>query len=106
MSIVMPFVELSHPSPNHYSGVATVGEHLLPKKQPSARFQVSSPNGLRDFVMRNPSIGQYLSVHKDSFSYPPSNRRLEEAVVVEWSLILKRRLLILLLPPDLRKLVV
>ncbi|GBN92782.1 hypothetical protein AVEN_110080-1 [Araneus ventricosus] len=27
------------------------------------------------------SIGQYLSVHKDSFSNPPTNRRLEEAVV-------------------------
>ncbi|GBM51993.1 hypothetical protein AVEN_32115-1 [Araneus ventricosus] len=30
---------------------------------------------------RNQSIGQYLSVHKDSFSNPPTNRRLEEAVV-------------------------
>ncbi|GBM63493.1 hypothetical protein AVEN_87333-1 [Araneus ventricosus] len=29
----------------------------------------------------NQSIGQYLSVHKDSFSNPPTNRRLEEAVV-------------------------
>ncbi|GBN32156.1 hypothetical protein AVEN_136394-1 [Araneus ventricosus] len=29
----------------------------------------------------NQSIGQYLSVHKDSFSNPPTNRRLEEAIV-------------------------
>ncbi|GBN57013.1 hypothetical protein AVEN_16476-1 [Araneus ventricosus] len=31
------------------------------------------------------SIGQYSSVHKDSFSNPPTNRRLEEEVVVDWS---------------------
>ncbi|GBL67263.1 hypothetical protein AVEN_201904-1, partial [Araneus ventricosus] len=31
----------------------------------------------------NQSIGQYLSVHKDSFSNPPDNRRLEEVVVVD-----------------------
>ncbi|GBL98947.1 hypothetical protein AVEN_227471-1 [Araneus ventricosus] len=35
-------------------------------------------------IVRNQSIGQYLSVHKDSFSNPPTNRRLEEAVVVDW----------------------
>ncbi|GBM49197.1 hypothetical protein AVEN_103809-2-1, partial [Araneus ventricosus] len=29
------------------------------------------------------SIGLYLSIHKDSFSNPPTNRRLEEAVVVD-----------------------
>ncbi|GBN21751.1 hypothetical protein AVEN_171331-1 [Araneus ventricosus] len=29
----------------------------------------------------NQSIGQYLSVHKDFFGHPPTNRRLEEAVV-------------------------
>ncbi|GBN95572.1 hypothetical protein AVEN_125611-1 [Araneus ventricosus] len=34
--------------------------------------------------IRNHSIGQYLSVHKDSFSNPPTNRRLEEAVVGDW----------------------
>ncbi|GBO20744.1 hypothetical protein AVEN_84296-1 [Araneus ventricosus] len=33
---------------------------------------------------RNQSIGQYLSVHKDSYSNPPTNRRLEEAVVGDW----------------------
>ncbi|GBL96657.1 hypothetical protein AVEN_207817-1 [Araneus ventricosus] len=33
---------------------------------------------------RNPSFGQYLPVHKDSFSNPPTNRRLDEAVVVDW----------------------
>ncbi|GBO33117.1 hypothetical protein AVEN_169249-1 [Araneus ventricosus] len=32
----------------------------------------------------NQSIGQYLSVQKDSFSHPPTNRRLEEAVVDDW----------------------
>ncbi|GBN07394.1 hypothetical protein AVEN_146600-1 [Araneus ventricosus] len=26
-------------------------------------------------LLRNQSIGQYLSVHKDSFSNPPTNRR-------------------------------
>ncbi|GBM76972.1 hypothetical protein AVEN_161455-1, partial [Araneus ventricosus] len=31
----------------------------------------------------NQSIGQYLSVHKDSFRNPPTNRRLEDAVVVD-----------------------
>ncbi|GBO31340.1 hypothetical protein AVEN_19631-1 [Araneus ventricosus] len=29
----------------------------------------------------NQSIGQYLSVHYDSFSNPPTNRCLEEAVI-------------------------
>ncbi|GBN41842.1 hypothetical protein AVEN_196065-1 [Araneus ventricosus] len=37
----------------------------------------------------NQSIGQYLSVHKDSFSNPPTNRRLEEAVVVDWPKMMK-----------------
>ncbi|GBM08079.1 hypothetical protein AVEN_122993-1 [Araneus ventricosus] len=31
----------------------------------------------------NQFIGQYLSVHKDSFSNLPTNRRLEEAAVVD-----------------------
>ncbi|GBO15679.1 hypothetical protein AVEN_153441-1, partial [Araneus ventricosus] len=31
----------------------------------------------------NQSVGQNLSVHKDSFSNPPTNRTLEEAVVVD-----------------------
>ncbi|GBL88920.1 hypothetical protein AVEN_159012-1 [Araneus ventricosus] len=31
----------------------------------------------------NQSIGQYLSVHKDSFSNTPTNRRFEEAIVVD-----------------------
>ncbi|GBO13146.1 hypothetical protein AVEN_90963-1 [Araneus ventricosus] len=37
----------------------------------------------------NQSIGQYLSVHKDSFSNPPNNRRLEEAVVGDWPKMMK-----------------
>ncbi|GBN20717.1 hypothetical protein AVEN_125103-1 [Araneus ventricosus] len=37
----------------------------------------------------NQSIGQYLSVHKDSSNNPPTNRRLEEAVVVDWSKMMK-----------------
>ncbi|GBM12099.1 hypothetical protein AVEN_245493-1 [Araneus ventricosus] len=37
----------------------------------------------------NQSIGQYLSIHKDSFSDPPTNRRLEEAVVVDWPKMMK-----------------
>ncbi|GBM02857.1 hypothetical protein AVEN_52034-1 [Araneus ventricosus] len=37
----------------------------------------------------NQSIGQYLSIHKDSFSHPPTNRRLEEAVVLDWSKVMK-----------------
>ncbi|GBM97249.1 hypothetical protein AVEN_254933-1 [Araneus ventricosus] len=37
----------------------------------------------------NQSIGQYLSVHKDSFSHPPTNRRLEEAVVGDWPKMMK-----------------
>ncbi|GBM71078.1 hypothetical protein AVEN_186647-1 [Araneus ventricosus] len=32
----------------------------------------------------NQSIDQYLSIHKDSFSNQPTNRRLEEAVVIDW----------------------
>ncbi|GBM02185.1 hypothetical protein AVEN_190604-1 [Araneus ventricosus] len=35
-------------------------------------------------LQRNQSIGQYLSVHKDSFSNPPTNRGVEEAIVVDW----------------------
>ncbi|GBM83716.1 hypothetical protein AVEN_271706-1 [Araneus ventricosus] len=31
----------------------------------------------------NQSIGQ-PSVHKDSFGNPPTNRRIEEVVVVDW----------------------
>ncbi|GBL79593.1 hypothetical protein AVEN_139738-1, partial [Araneus ventricosus] len=37
----------------------------------------------------NQSIDQYLFVHKDPFSNPPTNRRLVEAVVVDWSKIMK-----------------
>ncbi|GBN54974.1 hypothetical protein AVEN_261492-1 [Araneus ventricosus] len=37
----------------------------------------------------NQSIGQYLSVHKGSFSNPPTNRRLEEAVVGDWPKMMK-----------------
>ncbi|GBL76574.1 hypothetical protein AVEN_53301-1 [Araneus ventricosus] len=37
----------------------------------------------------NQSIGQYLSVHKDSFSNPSINRRLEEAVVGDWPKMMK-----------------
>ncbi|GBO37987.1 hypothetical protein AVEN_206096-1, partial [Araneus ventricosus] len=32
----------------------------------------------------NQSFDQYLSVHKDSFNNPPTNRRLEEAAVLRW----------------------
>ncbi|GBN44782.1 hypothetical protein AVEN_6154-1 [Araneus ventricosus] len=37
----------------------------------------------------NQSICQYLSVHKDSFSNPPTNRRLEEAAVGDWPKMMK-----------------
>ncbi|GBO23303.1 hypothetical protein AVEN_221468-1, partial [Araneus ventricosus] len=37
----------------------------------------------------NQSIGQFLSVRQDFFSNPPTNRRLEEAVVVDWSKMMK-----------------
>ncbi|GBM38738.1 hypothetical protein AVEN_252925-1 [Araneus ventricosus] len=37
----------------------------------------------------NQSIGPYLSVYKGSFNNPPTNRRLEEAVVVDWSKMMK-----------------
>ncbi|GBM79018.1 hypothetical protein AVEN_23059-1 [Araneus ventricosus] len=37
----------------------------------------------------NQSIAQYLSVHKDSFNNPPTNRRLEEAVVGDWPKMMK-----------------
>ncbi|GBO44087.1 hypothetical protein AVEN_251506-1, partial [Araneus ventricosus] len=37
----------------------------------------------------NQSIGQYSSVHKDSFSNPPTHRRLEEAVVADWPTVMK-----------------
>ncbi|GBL92418.1 hypothetical protein AVEN_174709-1 [Araneus ventricosus] len=37
----------------------------------------------------NQSIGQYLSAHKDSFSNPPTNRRLEEVVVGDWPKMMK-----------------
>ncbi|GBO16609.1 hypothetical protein AVEN_50383-1 [Araneus ventricosus] len=41
------------------------------------------------FTVGNQSIGQYLSIHKDSISNPPTNRRLEEAVVVDWPKMIK-----------------
>ncbi|GBM30037.1 hypothetical protein AVEN_165605-1 [Araneus ventricosus] len=37
----------------------------------------------------NQSIDQYLSVHEDSFSNPPTNGRLEEAVVGDWPKMMK-----------------
>ncbi|GBN91965.1 hypothetical protein AVEN_6063-2-1, partial [Araneus ventricosus] len=37
----------------------------------------------------NQSIGQYSSVHKDSFSNLPTNRHLEEVVVVDWPKMMK-----------------
>ncbi|GBM29479.1 hypothetical protein AVEN_255858-1 [Araneus ventricosus] len=37
----------------------------------------------------NQSIGQYLSVHKDSFSNPPTNRRLKEVVAGDWLKMMK-----------------
>ncbi|GBL90562.1 hypothetical protein AVEN_138071-1, partial [Araneus ventricosus] len=40
-------------------------------------------------VSGNQSIGHYLSVHKDSFSKSPTNRRLEEAVVGDRSKMVK-----------------
>ncbi|GBL78957.1 hypothetical protein AVEN_48924-1 [Araneus ventricosus] len=39
---------------------------------------------VRPIEFGNQSIDQYLSVHKDSFSNPTTNRRLEEAVVGDW----------------------
>ncbi|GBM42210.1 hypothetical protein AVEN_17234-2-1, partial [Araneus ventricosus] len=38
----------------------------------------------RNKILGNQSIGQYLSVHKDSFSNPPTNRRLEDTVDGDW----------------------
>ncbi|GBM33261.1 hypothetical protein AVEN_101608-1 [Araneus ventricosus] len=46
-------------------------------------------NFLLVLFLGNQSIGQYLSVHKDSFSNPPTNRRLEEAVVGDWPTMMK-----------------
>ncbi|GBM88918.1 hypothetical protein AVEN_66201-1 [Araneus ventricosus] len=37
----------------------------------------------------NQSIGQYLSGHKDTFSNPPTNKRLEETVVGDWPKMMK-----------------
>ncbi|GBM50905.1 hypothetical protein AVEN_54340-1 [Araneus ventricosus] len=49
----------------------------------------ASDRNLHMCATGNPSIGQYSSVHKDSFSNPPTNRRLEEAVVVNWPRMMK-----------------
>ncbi|GBO41664.1 hypothetical protein AVEN_14700-1 [Araneus ventricosus] len=40
-------------------------------------------------LVGNQSIGQYFSIHKDSFSHPPINRRLEAAVVGDWPKMMK-----------------
>ncbi|GBN28916.1 Protein eva-1 C [Araneus ventricosus] len=37
----------------------------------------------------NQSFDQYLSVHNDAFSNPPTSRRLEEAVVGDWLMMIK-----------------
>ncbi|GBO36007.1 hypothetical protein AVEN_87639-1 [Araneus ventricosus] len=58
--------------------LATINRHGLQTK-----FVISI-----DFA-RNQSIRQYLSVHKDSFSNLPTNRRLEEAVVGDWPKMMK-----------------
>ncbi|GBN98324.1 hypothetical protein AVEN_241731-1 [Araneus ventricosus] len=44
-------------------------------------FRLHGLKKISKLLVRNQSIGQYVSVHKDSFSPPPTNRRLEEAVV-------------------------
>ncbi|GBN68560.1 hypothetical protein AVEN_114854-1 [Araneus ventricosus] len=54
--------------------------------------QVSSSSSDRCSKWRgNPSIGQNLSVHKDSFTQPPTNRRLEETPVVDWPEMMKSK---------------
>ncbi|GBL71156.1 hypothetical protein AVEN_116739-1 [Araneus ventricosus] len=54
----------------------------LTKRQ--ARRNFTRRNGNGKCSRGNQSIGQYLSLHKDSFSNPPTDRRLEEAVVGDW----------------------
>ncbi|GBO16230.1 hypothetical protein AVEN_72905-1 [Araneus ventricosus] len=57
---------------------------------------VSSCVAPGNFVWSSPSrergsqfIGQYLSVHKELFCNPPTNRRLEEAIDVDWFKMMK-----------------
>ncbi|GBO40714.1 hypothetical protein AVEN_71157-1 [Araneus ventricosus] len=60
---------------------------------PAPNFCITPQGGRLTYVrytvhqnrtQRKQSIGQYLSVHKEPSSNPPTNRRLEEAAVVDW----------------------
>ncbi|GBO41626.1 hypothetical protein AVEN_266254-1 [Araneus ventricosus] len=50
---------------------------------------IPHPSNFQPFHLGNQSIGQYLSAHKDFFSNPPTDRRLEEVVVSDWSKMMK-----------------
>ncbi|GBM19173.1 hypothetical protein AVEN_79888-1 [Araneus ventricosus] len=57
-------------------------EMLSSLRNPRSYFeQFENLAGLHQTAPGNQSIGQYLSDHIDTFSHPPTNRRLEEAVV-------------------------
>ncbi|GBM88669.1 hypothetical protein AVEN_10505-1 [Araneus ventricosus] len=71
------------------------GEFPISLKEELRRFRILRflySNGLRNQRVnsfRNQSIGQYLSVHKNSLSNPSTNRSLQEAVVGDWPKMMK-----------------
>ncbi|GBO14097.1 hypothetical protein AVEN_251313-1 [Araneus ventricosus] len=65
-------------SEKHDFGIMSVCEHDNSKTIRATRMEFG-----------NPSIDQYLSFQKDSFSNSPTNRRLEEAVVVDCPKMIK-----------------
>ncbi|GBL96721.1 hypothetical protein AVEN_111857-1 [Araneus ventricosus] len=60
----------------------SICSQLSPLQSRRSKYTLVSATG-------NQSIGRYVSVHKDSFSNPPTNRRLEEAVVGDWTKMMK-----------------
>ncbi|GBM90654.1 hypothetical protein AVEN_141685-1 [Araneus ventricosus] len=72
--------------PHHYC-IPRRSENLI--TYPAASHPCTRVDPRKRNALGNQSIGHYLYVHKDSFSNPPTNRRLEEAVVVDWPKMMK-----------------
>ncbi|GBM61637.1 hypothetical protein AVEN_56241-1 [Araneus ventricosus] len=83
------YLECTHADPGLVKAMRIAREAA--EKQPAQYKDTQGPHKLkkRQGVQANQSIGQYLSVHKEHFNNPPTNRRLEEMVVVDWPKMVK-----------------
>ncbi|GBM82829.1 hypothetical protein AVEN_180917-1 [Araneus ventricosus] len=78
-----------HPAPEKVPSRAAYPQPRLCADASAFRRQISLTSVYGDWSHGNQFIGQYLSVRKDSFSNPPTHRRLEEAVVVDCPKMMK-----------------